>query len=126
LLTSSPWRTCHPEDGDDMLHQNANNYIQDHMAPQSRGPQTTTKISFICFLYRVVKSCLVRFQVLTVASMKIRAFWDIAPFSLVGVDRHFRGVYCLRYRATPTRLNSATSQKALIFKSCLDMIITIT
>jgi hypothetical protein len=31
----------------------------------------------------------VRFQVLTAASMKIRAFWDVAPCSLVGVDRRF-------------------------------------
>jgi hypothetical protein len=38
----------------------------------------------------------VRFQVLTVASMKIGAFWDIAPCSFIGVDWHFRGVYCLQ------------------------------
>jgi hypothetical protein len=37
---------------------------------------------------------LVRFQVLTAASMKIRAFWDVAPCSL-RVDRRFRGAYCL-------------------------------
>jgi hypothetical protein len=36
----------------------------------------------------------VRFQVLTAASMKMRAGWDIAPCSLVGVDRRFRGLYC--------------------------------
>jgi hypothetical protein len=29
------------------------------------------------------------------ASMKIRAFWGIAQCTLVGVDRRFRGVYCL-------------------------------
>jgi hypothetical protein len=27
--------------------------------------------------------------------MKVRAFWDIALCSLVGVDRRFRGAYCL-------------------------------
>jgi hypothetical protein len=27
--------------------------------------------------------------------MKMRVFWDIAPYSLVGVDRRFRGAYCL-------------------------------
>jgi hypothetical protein len=32
----------------------------------------------------------VRFQVLTAASMRIRAFWDVAPCSLVEVDRRFR------------------------------------
>jgi hypothetical protein len=32
-------------------------------------------------------SCLfVRFQVLTAASIKMRAFWDIVPFSLFGVE----------------------------------------
>jgi hypothetical protein len=35
----------------------------------------------------------VRFQVLTAASMKVTAFWDIAPCSLVEVDRRFRRVY---------------------------------
>jgi hypothetical protein len=71
----------------------------------------------------------VRFQVLTAASMKIRAFWDVAPCSLVGVDRRFRGAYCLHHqgeidecsthlwnvRSTPTSLHCATCQKALIF-----------
>jgi hypothetical protein len=37
----------------------------------------------------------VRFQVLTAASMKIGAFWDVAPCRLIGVDRRFGGVYCL-------------------------------
>jgi hypothetical protein len=36
-----------------------------------------------------------RFQVLTAEIMKIRAFWDTAPYSLVVVDRRFRGAYCL-------------------------------
>jgi hypothetical protein len=30
-----------------------------------------------------------------VASMKITALLDVAPCSLVGVDQHFRGAYCL-------------------------------
>jgi hypothetical protein len=38
------------------------------------------------------------FQVLMVASMKMTAFWDVAPCSLVEVDRRFRGVYCLHYQ----------------------------
>jgi hypothetical protein len=37
----------------------------------------------------------VAFQVLTAASMKMITFWVIAPFSLVVVDRRFRGAYCL-------------------------------
>jgi hypothetical protein len=41
------------------------------------------------------KVFVVRFQVLAVASMKIGAFWDVAPCSLIRVDRRFRGTYCL-------------------------------
>jgi hypothetical protein len=37
----------------------------------------------------------VRLQVLTAASMKMTAFWDIARCSLVKVDRRFRHAYCL-------------------------------
>jgi hypothetical protein len=28
-------------------------------------------------------------------SVKITAFWDVAPCSLVGVYRRYRGAYCL-------------------------------
>jgi hypothetical protein len=46
-----------------------------------------------------------------------RAFWDIALCSLIEVDRHFTGKYCLHHHwSTPLRLHSAISQKALIFK----------
>jgi hypothetical protein len=55
---------------------------------------------------------IVRFQNPTAASMKMTAFWNTAPFSLVGVDQHFRGVQCLHH----LRLHSAISQKALIFR----------
>jgi hypothetical protein len=41
---------------------------------------------------------MVRFQVLTEASMKIIAFWDIVPCGLVAVDRRFRGAYCLHHQ----------------------------
>jgi hypothetical protein len=37
----------------------------------------------------------VRLQVLMAAIMKIRAFSDVAPSSLVGEHRRFRGAYCL-------------------------------
>jgi hypothetical protein len=30
--------------------------------------------------------------------MKITAFWDILPFSLVEVDQCFRGDYCLHHQ----------------------------
>jgi hypothetical protein len=69
----------------------------------------------------------------------MRAFWDVAPCSLVGVDRRFRGAYCLHYQdgeyhpliiidhpddegSTETRLLGVISQKALIFmRFCLDI-----
>jgi hypothetical protein len=35
----------------------------------------------------------VKFQVLTAASMKMSAFWGTVPHSLVGVDRRFGGSY---------------------------------
>jgi hypothetical protein len=38
------------------------------------------------------------FQVLTAASMKTAAFWDIVPCSLVVVDRRFRGAYYLHHQ----------------------------
>jgi hypothetical protein len=41
---------------------------------------------------------LVRFEVLTAASMKMSAFWDVAPCRLLEVDRHFRGAYYLHHR----------------------------
>jgi hypothetical protein len=39
---------------------------------------------------------LVRFQVLTAASMKFRVFWDILPCSQIHVGRRFVGACCLR------------------------------
>jgi hypothetical protein len=38
-----------------------------------------------------------RFQVLTAVSMKITAFWDIAPCSL-GADQRIRDAYCLHHQ----------------------------
>jgi hypothetical protein len=43
----------------------------------------------------------VTFQVLTVASMNIRAFWNVAPCSLLDDGGH---VVSLKRRSTPTRL----------------------
>jgi hypothetical protein len=36
----------------------------------------------------------VKFQVLTVASMKMSVFWDVAPCYLAEIDQNFRGAYC--------------------------------
>jgi hypothetical protein len=41
----------------------------------------------------------VRFQVLTAASMKFRVFWDVASCSHVDFDGRFRGTYCLHHEA---------------------------
>jgi hypothetical protein len=40
------------------------------------------------------KNC-VRFQVLTATSVMMTVFKDVAPCSLVEIDRRFRGAYCL-------------------------------
>jgi hypothetical protein len=40
----------------------------------------------------------VRFQVLTTASLKMTAFWDVASCSLVDVDGRFRGAYCRQHQ----------------------------
>jgi hypothetical protein len=39
-----------------------------------------------------------RFEVLTKASMNMTALWDIAPCSLIEVDRRFRGSNCLHHQ----------------------------
>jgi hypothetical protein len=43
----------------------------------------------------------VRFQVLTDASIKMTAFRDIVPCSLVEVYRRFTGTYCLSSGRSP-------------------------
>jgi hypothetical protein len=60
----------------------------------------------------------VRFQVLTTAIVKFRAFWDITSRSLIGLDRCFRMFTASVIKVcqfTPTELHGAISQKALIF-----------
>jgi hypothetical protein len=58
--------------------------------------------------------------------MKMRAFWDVAPCSLVEVDRRVRGAYCHYHQSgyggsahhtmvCSNETTSATSQNALIF-----------
>jgi hypothetical protein len=39
----------------------------------------------------------VRFQVLTAASMKMAVFWVLVPCSLVELYRRFRGAFCLHH-----------------------------
>jgi hypothetical protein len=45
-----------------------------------------------------IESVIVRFQVLTAASMKFRVFWDILPHSQIDVDQRFRGACCLHHQ----------------------------
>jgi hypothetical protein len=40
----------------------------------------------------------VRFQAVTVASMKMAVFWVVAPCNLVEVHRRFRGAWCLHHQ----------------------------
>jgi hypothetical protein len=44
---------------------------------------------------------MVRFQVLTAASMKMTVFWVVAPCNLIDVYRHFRGACCLHHQGSP-------------------------
>jgi hypothetical protein len=63
-------------------------------------------------------SNLVRFQVLTAASMNLSVFWDVASSSLLEIDRRFRRGYALNCRSIYTRLHGATPQKSLSFQTC--------
>jgi hypothetical protein len=75
--------------------------------------------------------CHVRFHVLTVTSMKMTAFWDVALCSLIKVHQCFKGAYYfhhqddsgsstpLKHRSTSTRIHGAISQKAVIFSVLL-------
>jgi hypothetical protein len=50
------------------------------------------------YLFLIIKNRfkVVRIQVFMAATIKMRAFCDIALCSL-GVDRHFKGAYCLNH-----------------------------
>jgi hypothetical protein len=37
-----------------------------------------------------------------ISVIKMRAFWDIAPCNLVGVDRRFRGTYYIHHKFNET------------------------
>jgi hypothetical protein len=45
--------------------------------------------------YGIRRFIILKFQVLAAASVKLTAFWDIAPCCSVEVDERFRDVYCL-------------------------------
>jgi hypothetical protein len=72
---------------------------------------------FFCRVTLYLLRTLVRFQVLTAASVKLTVFWDMAPCSLIEADRRFRSAYCLhhQHRFTCKRLHGDISQKAAVF-----------
>jgi hypothetical protein len=51
------------------------------------------------FLYIIQTSF--GFKGLIILTMKITVFWDVAPCSLVEVDRRFRGAYFLHHQRIP-------------------------
>jgi hypothetical protein len=52
-----------------------------------------------------------------VTNMKAAVFRDIAPCSLLDIDRRFTGAYCHHHRSVSTRLHGTTSQKTAIFNN---------
>jgi hypothetical protein len=48
----------------------------------------------LCTELKLLYVKLLRFQVLTAASMKLAVFWSVVPCGLVKVDQHFRGARC--------------------------------
>jgi hypothetical protein len=70
------------------------NHQQDHKASLPRSQST------VCWMIIVTTHNykMVRFQVLTAASMKMAIFWDVAPCSLVEVYRRFSGACCLHHQ----------------------------
>jgi hypothetical protein len=61
----------------------------------------------------------VRIQVLTVASVKMTALWDIASCSLVEVYRRFRGAYCLHYHGDESSVYLDETTRCYITESYL-------
>jgi hypothetical protein len=56
---------------------------------------TITKINWLTLFKEII---VMRFQVLTAASIKFRiVFWDVLPCKII-VDRRFRGTYCLHHQ----------------------------
>jgi hypothetical protein len=51
-----------------------------------------------------------RDEFLTAASMNMAVFWDVAPCSLVGTDRRFKGAYCLLRQSNDQYLPDYTAQ----------------
>jgi hypothetical protein len=48
---------------------------------------------------------MVRFRILTAASMKMAVLWDAAPCSLVEAYRRYRSAYCLHNQAIASEMS---------------------
>jgi hypothetical protein len=60
-----------------------------------------------------------RFYVFTAVSMKIRAFWDIVPCSLIGVHWRFRGAYCLHHQGNDPQIITTSQDHSVMSFACL-------
>jgi hypothetical protein len=49
--------------------------------------------------------------------MKMAVFWDVAPCSLVDIDRRFRCAYCLHHQALMTETVSTSETSANIYQT---------
>jgi hypothetical protein len=54
-------------------------------------------------------------QVFAVVSVKMTAFWNVAPCSLVEIDRRFRGAYCLHHQIALVIEAVSTSETSVNF-----------
>jgi hypothetical protein len=70
--------------------------IMFHFLSEHSGNPTKTQSLYVC----VILTDIVRFQVLTAASVKFRVFWDVLSCSHVDVDRCFRGALVNIYLTT--------------------------
>jgi hypothetical protein len=86
-----------------------------HLAFVEDAQPSVTQVNKKYILWNPKIQHSVRFQILTPANLKMTAFWDIAPCSLVEVDRRFRCAYCLHHQGD-VRLHGAVSQKGGLFQ----------
>jgi hypothetical protein len=76
--------------------------------------RSTRKKSCLTML-KVIEYCLVRFQVLTAASIKMTIFRDVASCSLVVVFRHFRCACCVNHQGALMTDVGSTSETSVNF-----------
>jgi hypothetical protein len=94
-----------PHEGCDIPDQAAHHHT---LSPKLGAASPTRhlfglEIKVVCMRFSRWWSCrqYMRFQVLTATSMNTTVFWDVAPCSLVEMDRRFRGAHCLHHQGIP-------------------------